>query len=63
MVFVLAGVVAAGCNCGGRRWEGRREEWNMADGGGQMAADCRPRCLCHTSPSECTVIMFISELI
>lgn len=46
MRFTLAAIVAAGCNCGGRRWEGHREEWNMADGGGQNATDRRARYTC-----------------
>lgn len=46
MTFAAAVKVPDGCNCGGRRWEGRGEERNMADGGGQMAADRRPWWMC-----------------
>lgn len=35
------------CNCGGGRWEGRGEERNMADGGGQRPSDRRTHRLLH----------------
>lgn len=57
MTFALAAKVPDGCNCGGRRWEGRGEERNMADGGGQMAADRRPRWMCLLSSIVMNILL------